>query len=691
VPSGFTLLSNSGTANNRNELNAFAKPRETAGSTTWTLLASSNSPTTQQVLWEVYELSNCGITNPEKYADLPAPDVSDALVSSLTTLPAPISATAATECYDALAFSFYVAQSANTTVPVISGYSDQFWEQDQQSTSNGTWAMSLAVATRQLQEVGRFSANAAVSPSAYLSGATFVLYADDGHWVPDYHLICGFEFGTATGLAVGSVATPAAGSAPFDTVTGAVTISSAFARSGSYSMKLTGAAAAANATNSTLAGHTLNPGNGNSAFAASSTIVRRRHFYFDASLPAGDLELFMEEVGGAITEGLVVRYVSASQKIGVKVGNGTEVLSDAAVAANKWIAIDYRLFTGTTAHTCDWQLDYDSLDATGPVTQTQGTATGTASQQPTLSRVGWTAARTGTVYVDDDVASPRWGCYPIGDIRIVPIGPDQAGTPTISGTTANFQTYTANGTGVAWNANTARAAIDDIPPVVGSSADGIMQVTTAASDYVSIPMETYDCAANGRAPRAVRWYAAIWAASATAATLNVTTFDGSTKMVDFGWDGSSSVAQDHGQDSAAVLWLSRMERRTDAFREVHLMTQAKVDALALRFGYSTDAAPDVGVHAVLAELAVQPAVILGIGDGEGGAFKMYRAQDPITGAAIFYRGATPAGTRGLTMSGTVNGSDWSQYVGPNTTGDHLVGAASTTEVTAEFMNPDTPQ
>ena len=268
--------------------------------------------------------------------------------------------------------------------------------------------------------------------------------------------------------------------------------------------------------------------------------------------------------------------------------------------------------------------------------------------------------------------------YPIGDINIRPLKVDQAGTPTVSGSTSNFQTFTSNGTMAAWNATTARALVDDIPPVVGASADGIAQINTASTEYVQLPMETFT-AAPDHVLRAARWYWAPWAASATAATLGVRGYDGVAEV------GQVGVA-DHGFDSSALMWLTRMNR--DATSNFYLLTQAKCDALAARVGFSIDASPDVGIHAVMLELVTQPATVIGIMSGEDGAFNVYVRQDPVSGAVASYLCTTPPGTRGMTVSFTIDGADSSQYVSPNTTYEKVVGASSVDHVTSIGMAVD---
>jgi hypothetical protein len=307
----------------------------------------------------------------------------------------------------------------------------------------------------------------------------------------------------------------------------------------------------------------------------------------------------------------------------------------------------------------------------------------TAADVTTVRR-GWTTAITASAYYDDFVYSQIWNCFPIGDVRIVPLHVDQTDTPTISGTTANFQTFASNGTGTAWNASTARAALNDVPPVVGASSNGIMQVTAAAFDYVQIPMETFDCAgaAVPCAPRAVRWYMAGWAASGTAATCGFVSHDG-TNFIAPGLNGSV----DHGFDNALTVWITAMHRISDG-SPFYPFTQAKVDNLIMRFGFSSDATPDVGIHCVLAELAVQPAVTAGAGSWatDTGYAYLYARNDPTTQAVISLLATTPPGTQGATLTYALNGVDQQPiYVPPDTPREVPIGAANIREVTSYGM------
>jgi hypothetical protein len=113
-------------------------------------------------------------------------------------------------------------------------------------------------------------------------------------------------------------------------------------------------------------------------------------------------------------------------------------------------------------------------------------------------------------------------------------------------------------------------------------------------------MQTRDAASNGESIRAVRWYFIGWAASATANTIGMRGWDGTTETVLF-------VVADPAFDNSTTVpgWVARMHRTLGAGSGPRIISQIQLDALAARIGFSSNATVDVGVHAVLAELLVR--------------------------------------------------------------------------------------
>jgi len=654
----------------------FIEQSSAGAETSWTITVTGGS---QQVCWAVLEMSNVDVSEefivgvPVKgpYLQAGVTPFEQTVIASLSS-----SSTSPSDSYDALALNLFLATSVDTTVPVISGYTNGFFEIATVNRANATRALTMSIVAKPSQSLGAFEVTASVSPSSYLVSTTLVLTSASGRHAPNIEACSGFEVGTATGLTTASGIT-ADGPPPFDGSVGSPAIVTTNPRTGSYCLELSAAAAAECVT--WTAPSSGAQGNLNKGWGSGPAIeTKRLHFLFPTSLPGADVEIASAEVT-SLANGVTVWYRSASQKIGVVVGTGSEVLSDAVVAADLWIGLDFCYDPRTTTHTFDWQVDYDSQDVTGPVTQSQATGSGMTAGRVTTDRLGWTVSRTATVRYDDVVVCRIRKAYPIGDVNVRPLRVDPAGTLTISGTSTNFQTFTANGTGAAWNSAVGRSNISDIPPVVGASSNGIMQVATAGSDYIEIPMDTWT-AAPDHVLRAARWYWAPWAATGTAATLRFDILDDTLVLT------VDSLA-DHNQDNAALFWLGRMHR-TGSASAFYVLSQAKVDAFRCRFGFSNDAAPDVGMHAVLVELVTQPAIVYGVLSVEGNAFTVYVRQDPFSAAVASYLVTTPEGSRGATFYATVDGTPTEQYVAPNTTYEQVIGAVDVSQVTSIGLAPD---
>jgi hypothetical protein len=661
-----------------NALRVYAKRNVAAGENNWNL-PTLGSGSARQVVWAVFELTGVGIDPYDVPSGLPigkgwfASPIGDVVNNADTAVSSLSSGTTeGAACYDLLGFAAFGATGTSTTIPVFSGLTNNWTEIASASRVNATQSLALSVAILPSVDVAQFETTVSVSPTSYMSGYALMLYADGAKFVPDFIGMFGAEIGTENGITAGSlVAGTPNPTAPWDTVTGTPTIVSTNPRSGNYCLELSSTSAAECLTwayNGVL--YSILPD-------AAYVNVGRFHVYFPTSLPSADTELWgVEAVSSA--NGMTVWFRAASSKIGIKIGTGTEILSDATVSANTWIGIDYRYRTVDTNHTCDWQIDYDSLDGPAPVTQTQAVGASTTSDYIRTVRCGWANSHTSTVRYDDIAVSKIWGTYPIGDIRILPLKVDSVGTPTVVGSEANFKTFTNNGTMATWTAAATKTAIDDIPPTVGASSDGVAQVSVA-TDVVRIPMETYTAAPN-YVLRGLRWYVAGWAASTNPATMLLNSSDGTSQLMQV-------AIGDHGFDDTTLRWLCGMHRNLSS-RAPYVLSQTKLDAAYIEFGGSTDANPDVGIISVLGELAIQPAIVYGSSNIEGGAFQIYVRQDPSSASMASILVTTPPGTRGATAFWTINSVDDSHYVGPNTTWEKLISASSVGEVTVMGLNPD---
>lgn len=679
TPSGFSLVAGvNGTTTTRKAVpKAFVKRNSAGGETSWTL---TMSPTAGQVTWLAMEITGIGVDPLNTwYAAVPfvATPYDGGTPSSISS-----TATDTSSCFDVLAFAIHAARSASTTPATWSGQTNGFTELAEISRDDGSNALSMAVSYLPSLALGTFESTATLSAGDPATATCFALYADSARHAPDLALIFGAELGTMTNITNGSTAQS---STAVDAVAGSPEIlSSPSPRSGNYFWRCSSSAAIENLT-WTAAG-TL----GQSEPTTGYPLLPALHVRFPTSLPSGDVPIASVEAG-SISNGVVIWYRSASQKIGVKIGSGTEQVSDATVTADHFIGIDLRYDPRTTTHTLDWYVDYDSTpgDSTGWAAQTQATASGMTAADITTLRTGWHDARTATVDYDDLTVSKMWGAFPQGTMGVYPVAVDPVGTPTIeriggTGDSGNFRTFSNGGsTLAAWDAATARSAVSEIPPALGNTGVAQVSFTSGQLDYAKFPMATRT-AAPAEVLRAVRWYAAIGAASATAATVSVRSYDGEQEFNLF-------TQTDHGQDGANLLWLCKMQRDPQLGGNItfYQLTQARMNALALGFGYSNDAAPDLYLYGCLAEVAAAPATVFTYTEASGG-FRVYVRQDPNSAAIASFLVTTPPGTRGATLYWTKNSVDDSHHTNADTADDVAIAAESIYDLSYVSFLPDPP-
>ncbi len=587
------------------------------------------------------------------------------------TLASPTSPIVST--YDGLVICSHAGEDlTSTTAPTWSGHTGGLTELIEASGNNGTISIGLSVSTAITYtgalQTWQSTATKTGGSGQNASSMILVLTAANAKRAADLEACTGFEFGTAAGIALGGGA--GVHNQLVDGVTGSPAVVSTSPRSGTYCLELASTAAAENV---------LWNGPGATLFTLANVTNQctlRFSFYFPTSLPAADVVLASLTPYVVSADAVVIRFVNSSSKIGVKVGSGTEVFSDTTVTANQWISFDGAVDGRTTTHTFDWSLDY--ADNGARTEQTRATATATVVATGWAVRLGWTASTTATVRYDDWAVSNKLWHYPIGNLQVLAITPDPSGTVTLSGTTTNFNTFSNNGTLAAWNATTARNAIDEVPPTIGATADGLCQVATAASDYVEIPMTTVDAAAMGAAIRGVRAVACGWAASTTAANIGFRWHDGTGELV---LQGAADWQFDNSTTTPA--WFARMVKGTTR----QDWTQAKLDALTFRVGFSSDASPAIGVHNVIGEVALRVGDIVRVTEVEGAFFVDVR-YDPDSSAIIAFIVTTPAGTRGATFNWTVSGTPDSVYVPADTVHEEVIGATDISTVTSLVLLPD---
>jgi hypothetical protein len=570
--------------------------------------------------------------------------------------------------YDGLGVLFTAHRdSANATPVTWSGYNAardltgigvaEILQQGQAGTGN---SVALASTVCSVTSIASYYMEATVSRTPLSSTApavavAFVLNAMGARHASDLFRIDGAEHGTITGNTALTLPGGAAGYPykPLASVTAGVSISGGAARSGSYGWDLSSTAAACNWVGERVV-----------IVTTGNRPAWRRCFNLRGDTTARRLWRITMTTTLAATLNVDITYNAAADNLLSCTIGTTTVYSDQVPPSSGWFAVDVRfdcsahVAGASSTRNAEWTVDYDATltDDTPGVTQT--TASQTSSMSGTVSAfnemVGWATSITSSLYSDDGGAAPGAN-YPIGDLRVLPLKVDPAGTPSISGTSTNFGVMTANGTIAAWNATNARNAVDDVPPDLSGTRDAAVAILAHATDYAEFPMETYDLAGNKVAARGVKFIGSVWAASATATTIRIFVYDGTTQYTIY------AEADPDADTSATPKWIQNVVKSGSTPTN---WTQAAVDALAVRFG-SNDGNPDIGLDIMLIELAVikaRPETLF----GEAPDVYVEAQRDPDTQALVGMTVNTPVATP-VTIDYNVNGS-------PSSTG--LIAAGS---------------
>jgi len=648
TPAGFTVLNSNSIVTPK--LGIYSKVVGVESS--WAIAPSSTSVVT----WVTYEVAGLDVAN---VLDVKPTSISIGTAATLSTGAIPTSSS-----YDAMVIGVHIARDTTSTTPSTwSGHTGGLVEIMAQGGADATTSLGMSVSETYSLSIGQFLSTATkTAPVGQASTASLVvLAANNSKRAAEIVACTGFEYGTEAGIATGA-------NPNFNTVAGTPVVVSTSPRNGTYCLELSASAAIENVA-WTAAGN---------LFGGTTQQCCRFSVYFPSSLPAGDVVLCSSEpaTAGQFT---IIRFKNATSKLSIQVGSGTEVVSDATVSTNTWISVDYRIDARTTTHKADWKVRYS--DASSWVDQTQATMAGaTVPSAGFTLRLGWVANTTATVRYDDVVVSNTGGHFPLGDFAITLLKPDPAGTLTISGTSTNFQTFTANGTLVAWDATVAKNAIDEVPPTLGASADGFAQVGIAASDYVEIPMETLNAAVVGGAIRGVRAIICGWAASALAATFGFRFHDGVSELAPTG------AINPTFDNTSTPGWYAHMIRGITSRQD---WTQAKLDALTVRAGFSTDTSPAVGVHAVYCEVALKMCDLVRVGSAEEGTFTVDFRIDTDSSAVIAIIVTSAPGDRGCTFTWAILGVDQTPiYVAGGNSHTEYIGATDIATVTGYTLTPD---
>lgn len=354
----------------------------------------------------------------------------------------------------------------------------------------------------------------------------------------------------------------AAGSAP--------TVTAAAARSGGYGLRF--GSDAARSTTWLL-------------HAGTSTQIIVASFYMRPNTASvADIPFMFEFDSGA-------RYVyvrtTAAGKVFLEC-NGISSSGDSSnsIAANTWSRVDIRITTTASPWTIDWQLD-------GTAQTTFSPAEGTTTR--VLTSMGPRSSSASIQQDFDDIVwSTTSGDYPLGQYRVLPLAPNASGAHNLDASPSSFF-FGFSGAGVALETGeTALYGYMDDAPLNGSSDYLYITGAPGSGQYAEIQFEsTFE---SGDAA-AVNLLESVRQGTAGGSTYTSKIYDGTS-------EGTARSALDPNTTTEEV------------YRSVFVTapsggawTSTKVNAATARFGYTTDASPEIRVYAARLEAAYAGAAV----------------------------------------------------------------------------------
>jgi hypothetical protein len=531
-------------------LYVFRKSEVAAGETSWTFTTGGNDKFT----WYVAELSGVDPVEPlEASASGGLTGVANG--GTLSTGTTPLNAGLNT-----VVLAAFAVDAAGTSS--WSGYTNDL--EEVADLGSGT-IYQLAVARKFVTgTTGTFSTTAtlATSLSTPNAGALIVVYrAADSPIVAPLAMLAGFEGGTHGGI---------------NSHTGADSLmSNAGAHVGTWGTSYL--IQAGSARNSGYGLRVVQSGAGVRVLIGNLN-VQAASFGFDCrvvSATGSPVVAAVTSSAGSVFAQLL--YDASATKFGVRAGTtGTVSWQSGTTALNTWAWVDLRLKINTTTWRVEWRLE------TGTDTYTDQVAAELTGQSGSFSfhclQPGYNAAQTITADFDNACLSASYVAYPLTPHQVRLLTVDPAGTPTLSGTSTNFSVFTANGTLAAWNAVNARNAVDEVPPTVSASADGVCQTAVAASDYIEFPMAAPTLAAD-EIISGVRMLAAMWGGTGTGTgTVGIRSWDGTTETILI----AASTSYDAGSPTVISSTVPRWQCALWPMR--YGWSAAKLAAAELRFG-----------------------------------------------------------------------------------------------------------
>ena len=347
--------------------------------------------------------------------------------------------------------------------------------------------------------------------------------------------------------------------------------------------------------------------------AASGTRVVRAYLRF-TTLPLVDDVIILGSTPAAASTPCLAFKASDSKLYAGTVAAGliTFGATGVAVTTATWYRVDWRQNATANPWLTDAQID--------------GTAVGQLSSSIAADATGTTLdigftgaiAVTGDMYIDDWIVSNTGADYPFGGGIVTKHSPNRDGTHTTTGTD---MLKALGGGAVTVLTTDAYTMVDDATIATGTS-DFLGMQTSNALKYCEIGFASSTDTTAG--PRAVQ--VIVGENRATTAQAN-----SKFKIND---NGTTQLLWNKATSTVAALTFNTTQYASMIGGGA--WTKARFDALFLRWGYSTDAQPDVFFQAAMIEaefsvLSTIAAIMTGAGAFSGPA-TAFRLTIPITAA-----------------------------------------------------------
>lgn len=309
--------------------------------------------------------------------------------------------------------------------------------------------------------------------------------------------------------------------------------------------------------------------------AAATRFVGRVYVYF-ATLPSADCSIITTT--SALATGPSVRFKSADSKLYAAVGTGSGV-SGVAVTTGTWYRIDFDFNINTSGNdTSDVQVDGAAC--------AQATGTGVSASTANFYLGGLTGTPTHDIFFDHFILSNDSADYPIGAGKVIGFVPAGDGTHTFTTTHAILGTTGAPTTGSNITSATANAyTFVNARPIGGGATDATRlwnQATAASAEYAEVTIEQ-TTETNG--PRAVEVLCIAREASSTGCNSTFKINDNGTE--------DTVYAMTSPAGNSDEFKTKQYPGQGPGFSSVSPWTLARFKGLKLRWGYSSDATPDV--------------------------------------------------------------------------------------------------